>query len=332
MTRGLVLGKFLPLHRGHLHLIREALRRCDHLTIVLGPRFDEPIAAAIRLAWLRETAPEATVVQVRDTLPSTPAHHPDFWRLWREALREVAPGTTHVFTSEAYGDQLARELGAEHVCVDLHRSTVPVSATGLRQALWEGWDLLAPPAQRTLLRRVALVGGESTGKTTLAEELAAHYRTTWVPEYGREHMDGRSIATYGLADAISIAKQQLAREEAARSGARGVLISDTEAIVTAAWTASCGLAVPREVWDAHDAAPHDLYLLMSPDLPWIQDGSRELPHRQAWFFEWIRAALRERRLPFVTISGHGPRRTAAAIEAIDAARERWERPLRRWIM
>jgi HTH-type transcriptional repressor of NAD biosynthesis genes len=125
------------------------------------------------------------------------------------AAREV----THTpidcaFTSEAYGAELAQRLGARHVAVDPARALVPISASALRADPSAGWEHLAPCVRQDLARRVVLVGAESTGKTTLAQRLAARLRqrsaavsgTQWVLEYGREYTlykpaDARGRAT-----------------------------------------------------------------------------------------------------------------------------------------
>ena len=125
MTRGVVIGKFDPPHRGHLHLIRTALAGADEVTVIVCERADQPLPGALRAAWLREMAPAGARDRRRGRRCT-----PDDSRAWAERTREVlgyAPEL--VFTSERYGDAYARLLGARHVLVDLERRAVPVSAT-----------------------------------------------------------------------------------------------------------------------------------------------------------------------------------------------------------
>ena len=115
MTRGVVIGKFHPPHRGHLHLIRRARgrRRGHGDRLRAGGPAD---SGSLRAEWLREMAPPARVIVVEDVLP------PDDSRAWAAYTREVlgyAPDL--VFTSESYGDAYARFLGARHVLVDRER-------------------------------------------------------------------------------------------------------------------------------------------------------------------------------------------------------------------
>src|SRR5690606_16308182 len=101
-----------------------------------------------------------------------------------------------VFTSEVYGVELGRRFGAAAIDVDRERLRYPVSATAVRRDPVACWELLSAPVRAALARRVVVLGAESTGTTTLARALADHYRTTWVPEYGREYSE-RKLAALG---------------------------------------------------------------------------------------------------------------------------------------
>lgn len=320
----------MPLHAGHVALVEFARAQVDVLFVCLGARHDDPIPGATRMRWLQDTFPYAQVVRVSDDLPSKPEDDPAFWPKWREALSAATPGVTHVFTSERYGERLAHELGAESVVFDLARSTVPVSATQIRQDHVATWDLIASAAKPWFLRRIAVVGGESTGKSTLAAELASALKTVHVPEYGREHMVGRSLASFCISDAEEIATRQAELEEAARSKARGFLVADTEAITTAVWTELAAVPVPSAVWQADQTAPFDLYLLCEPDLPWEQDGTREFAGERDWFRSRLVAHLTRLGRPFVSVTGLGSERLSAALAHLEHARHRWFGELKAW--
>jgi HTH-type transcriptional repressor of NAD biosynthesis genes len=112
---GLIIGKFMPPHRGHQYLIDQALRHVagPDLTVLVCSLAAEPITGAIRYAWMNELYPGANVQHLTDELPSEPQDHPRFWELWVAAIRRFVPtGPDLVFTSEAYGDELAARLGA----------------------------------------------------------------------------------------------------------------------------------------------------------------------------------------------------------------------------
>jgi hypothetical protein len=123
------------------------------------------------------------------------------------AVFRTAAGTDRVdavFSSEAYGVELAARFHAQPVTVDLGREKVPVSGTAIRADPAGHWGMLGPGVRGWLARRVVVVGAESSGTTTMARALARHYRlrggvwaaTRWVPEYGRE-LTERKVAGTG---------------------------------------------------------------------------------------------------------------------------------------
>ena len=181
-TRGLVVGKFYPPHRGHQLLIDAALAGADEVHVVVCDRPGENPPAALRAAWLREIHPAARVHVIDDRYD---AEDSAVWAAACTQLLGFAPDV--VFTSEDYGERFAACLGCRHVLVDRARVAVPVSGTAVRADPLAHWDFLEPPVRGFYAKRVVLVGAESTGKTTLATALAAALDTVWVAEYGREH-------------------------------------------------------------------------------------------------------------------------------------------------
>jgi HTH-type transcriptional repressor of NAD biosynthesis genes len=143
---GLVVGRFCPPHLGHRHLITSAAALVDRLVVFVNSRDDEPIPGERRAAWLAEAHPDVRVVEVRHALP-TDFGDPDVWERWMMLFRShwpYADGPHIVFSSEAYGEELARRFGARAVAVDPDRTTVPVSATMIRERPLEHLHLLEP--------------------------------------------------------------------------------------------------------------------------------------------------------------------------------------------
>jgi HTH-type transcriptional regulator, transcriptional repressor of NAD biosynthesis genes len=243
VTHGLIIGKFLPPHAGHLHLIRTARNQVDALTVIVFSLAAEPIPGEQRRAWLQAACPGVRVLHRDDENPQEPHEHPDFWDIWTSSIRRACPEPVDVvFTSEHYGDELARRLEARHVCVDRERLAYPVSGTAVRRDPWANAHYLADDVRAWFLRRVVVTGPESTGKTTLARDLAAAFDTTWVPEYARAYLDakypgrpdGQPLCV--LDDMPEIARGQVAAEDAKAREARRVLFCDTDAAVTAVYS------------------------------------------------------------------------------------------------
>ncbi len=324
MTRGLVLGKFLPPHLGHAYLVEFAqayLGESNELTVVVGTLAREPIAGTLRFRWMREMFPNANVVHLTDENPQEPHEHPKFWDIWRESLRRVAPKPDFVFASEKYGERLASELGAVFVPVDVGRSAVAISGTAIREDPMTNWKFIPRCVRPHFVRRVCVVGPESSGKTTLASDLAKHFGTTWVPEYARTFLEPRaekkSVAPVRREDMVPIARGQIASEEALARNAERVIISDTDALATLMWSDLLFGDHDRELESLAASHAHDLYVLTAPDVPFVTDAVRYAPSERARFFEDAKRELESRNRSFVVASGDWESRRKIARSAIE---------------
>jgi NadR type nicotinamide-nucleotide adenylyltransferase len=269
---GLVLGKFLPFHTGHKHLVDTALARCASVTVVVFSRDAEPIPGDVRASWIRQECPGARVVHVVANYPDP--WDEESWEYWVSACRRCAPRSTHLFTSESYGDELARRMGIEHVMVDRARGILPISGTAIRQDPIAFWEYVAPAVRPALVKRIAIVGAESTGKTTLAAKLAERFGTVWVPEYGREYCELKPIDTLVPSDLLAIATEQAAMEDRMAIQSNGVLFCDTDLMVTRAWCEHlCGTVHP-EIAEIERTRRYDLHLLTNLEIDWQNDGTR----------------------------------------------------------
>ncbi len=312
---GLVIGKFMPPHQGHVHLFDFARRMTADLSIVVERIAGEPIDSAVRVGWVRELAPDARVLHLDRHMPQQPDETPEFWPLWRDALLHLLGRPPDlVFASEAYGRPLAAVLGARFVPVDPARAAVPVSATQVRADPASVWPLLPAPVRAHYTRRIAVVGPESAGKTTLSRQLAAALGGTWVPEYARTLLEHTEAPDSDWAPTLAlIARGQHAAEEALARQSTGVLVCDTDVLTTALWWERLVGPPPRWLREMADAARYDLTLLCAPDLPWESDPVRYLPADQAWFFARFEAELGRLGRPVHVVRGSD--RLAVAMQA-----------------
>ncbi|WP_299537534.1 AAA family ATPase [uncultured Streptomyces sp.] len=337
---GLVLGKFYPPHAGHHHLVRTALERCARLTVLVCAATVESVPLADRVAWMREVHPDATVVGAVDDIPMD-VHDPAVWDAHMAVFTAAVPGPVDaVFTSESYGDELARRFGAEPVCVDPERTAYPVSGTAVRKDPVGCWDFLAPPVRAALARRIVVVGAESTGTTTLALALADHYRrrggvwaaTRYVPEYGREYSEQKLAAlraadpraqwedvVFSTDDFPLIASVQNVREEAAARSGSPVLICDTDSFATTVWHERYVGGRNPLVEETADRTAHHLWLLTDHDgVAFEDDGLRDGEELRPWMTDRFRAELTRTGRRFIEITGTREQRLATAVEAVDA--------------
>lgn len=167
--------------------------------------------------------------------------------------------------------------------------------------------------------KIALVGPESSGKTTLAAQLAGHYGTVWVPEYARTYLTSLDRA-YTQDDLTKIAKGQLELEASLASQATRLLICDTNLLVMEIWSQVAYGYVAPDLAALLNLSTYHLYLLLSPDLPWQPDPLREHPDPadRTELFKRYESSLIHHALPYATIAGIGDQRLHQAIHAIDA--------------
>jgi HTH-type transcriptional repressor of NAD biosynthesis genes len=321
---GVTVGKFNPPHLGHRHLLATAAARCDSLHVLVGTRPGQTLDPGDRAAWLVDALPDH--LRDRVVVHLTPEDIPEHHEPWAARALQLLPRRPDVaFTSEAYGGPWAGAMGCAHESVDPARTAIPISGTAMRADLRSHFDRLVPAARAALCRRVVLVGAESTGKSTLAQALAATLRTTWAPEHGRTYWEGRQHLrdqTWATAEFRHIAHAQQALADAlARSTSAGVLLCDTDALTTAVWHRRyTGADDPGLEALARRSAP-DTYLVCAPDFDWVQDGTRESrAQRQAMHDETLRrveTACRHDGVPWHLLTGPPDRRLADALAVVD---------------
>lgn len=324
--RGFLLGKFMPPHAGHLSLIRAARALVDELTVLVCWLPGDPIPGETRLGWMRALAPDCRIVGHGAVVPQAPEDSADFWPIWRGIVASAHPELIdYVFAGEDYGAELARQVGGFFVPLGgrvLGLAGDPVaglSASAVRADPATHWPYLPPPVQAHYRRTVCLHGAESTGKTTLAAALAAETGALTVGEYGRSHCEVHR-EPLGLDDLLLIGRAQTAMIAAAAAWAGPLLIADTDALMTAAWTEMLLGTRPAELMAAPKA---DLYLLLEPDLPWVDDGTRFFadPAERHRFARIVEQVLVDAGVPFVRVSGEGEARLQAARAALGAIDE-----------
>jgi NadR type nicotinamide-nucleotide adenylyltransferase len=166
-----------------------------------------------------------------------------------------------------------------------------------------------------MIRKIAITGPESTGKSMLARQLAAHYHTRWVPEYAREYLEHLE-RPYNEDDLLTIAQGQLKLEASIMPGAGDFLFCDTELLVLKIWSdVKFGRCHPWIL--EHLKIPrYNLYLLCDIDLPWEYDPLREHPDQRQYLFDLYYNEMKNRRFPFFVVSGTGPDRVRNAIDII----------------
>ena len=168
-----------------------------------------------------------------------------------------------------------------------------------------------------MLKRIAITGPESTGKSWLTKKLADHYNTVWVPEFAREYLEAKDNV-YDYDDILSIAQGQKEMGDALANIASQLLFYDTEAIVTKIWSEVVFGRVDRWIENEITTNPYNLYLLCYPDIPWEPDPLRENPYNRMELFELYLNELQDKRLNYKVINGKGKVRLNRAVDAVNS--------------
>ncbi|MDX1910132.1 MAG: AAA family ATPase [Saprospiraceae bacterium] len=306
MVQGFITGAFAPLHRGHAYLIEQAAAQCERLSVFVCSRPDDDLPGWLRYHWVKSSFP---TLDVRHWI-ETPGR-PDVWAYCREQ------GYEKVFEGGKNQCAAAESNGIQHITIDPDRRQFPVFSAEIRLEPLKHWDHLLPNVRPHYIRRVALLGPESCGKSFLAEQLAVRFNTVFVEEYGRTYCEKFGMDSTEL-DFAHVAGGQLYREDEMALQANRVLFCDTELIVTQVWSEVYfnGKCQPWIFWADH-LRRYDLFLLLAPDIPWENDGLRRFETQRQWMFERLQQELECRGLPFLIIRGPFATRTQTAVEAVE---------------
>ncbi len=306
------MGSFDPPHLGHIDAIEKAGSQVDRLIVVLddGPTTVTP--ALRRAEWLADSVPDATFIIASFSQQQE----------WAERAHELAAQRpTRAFIYEEKLTETAERLGVpvEHIVIDSEE--FPVSERELRSNLREHYTWLVPAARASFAKRVTLAGAESTGKSTLAIDLAHHYQTTWVPEYGRWYTDGRvglKDRTWTADEFVRIAvTHHQGEEDLARRSANGLVILDTDALVTKVWHRRYLDSENPPLEKLVDRYLPDLYFVCAPDFAWVHDGTRESPdYRHDMHLDTLHL-IEATGVPYVELTGDAQKRLKEAIGVID---------------
>lgn len=170
--------------------------------------------------------------------------------------------------------------------------------------------------------KVVLFGPESTGKTTLAKQLARHYHSVWVPEYAREYLQNKwnnERKTCTQSDLLPIAKGQMKLENDLAQKTDSVLICDTDLLETKVYSEEYYKGICDPLLEKYATEnTYDLYLLTYIDTPWEEDDLRDKPNKREEMFLAFEASLKENNRPFILLKGSKRERLQKAIEVIDS--------------
>ena len=321
---GLVIGKFYPLHTGHVALLTAALARCDRVTVEVLGSATESFDVQTRAEWVRRTVPATRVVATEDEAEIDF----DSETAWQHHTAKIAglldpdDPVDVLLSSDTYGQELARRLGVAWHQVDPGRESNPARGTDIRADVARNWWALPAAVRGRLARRVVVLGAESTGTTTLARQLAEHYRTSWVPDFAHEwtqRRPGGLQSPWHPAEFDLIAAEHARQEDdAAEQVALPLVFCDTDVLATGIWHERYLGQTSSTVTALAARRVPDLYLLTGLDVPFVDDGLRDGEHLREWMHGRFVEVLAAQPAPCVTVTGDESQRLEHAVREVDA--------------
>lgn len=282
---GLIVGKMWPVTNGHLHLIDTAAAQCQLLDVIVIGRAHERPSANQRFHWLNDIYKYHPNVEIGMAASPGEEYELDspYWAKYVEEMVSDYPDA--FFTSEPYGETwaaAARDLGYDtvHVQVDLDRSSTPISGTQVRAEPVKYWNYIPTSTKEFYAKRFCVIGGESTGKSTLSRNVAAALGARYTIEAGRDYVEFYGARKDDPAIWSYIMREQPERERLAAMNSNGIVVCDTDLLSTCVW---------YEMWVGKDdfyntvlmptalATRHSydhFFMLDHNDVPWVDDGTR----------------------------------------------------------
>ena len=323
----LVLGKMFPVTKGHLYLIDTALSQSEMVHVIITHNPSQSIPGEVRFEALKLCYDKVTNIKIYcvsdENLPAYDYECEtldEFYSYWIPLVYSQVDALDAVFTSEKYGDDFARYLGVEHVLVDQERKSVPISGTMVRNNPFKNWEFIPQSMRPFFVKRIAIMGPESVGKSTLTKNVSNNLGTNFVPEYGRLVYEINNSVT--IDDFIPISKGRQEIEDWMIKYSKKYLICDTEDITTYLFSK---MYCPNEYkkvepyfLDVLKTKPkYDLYILLKPDCEGVQDGTRNFLEERMDHYDVIKSELINRGCNFVEVDGDWDERYKESLRLIN---------------
>jgi len=279
------------------------------------------LSGEIRMRWIKESFAHVSELEVivfnyrESDLPNTSESSFEVSKVWAQQLKMLFPDYSIVITSEPYGNFVADLMNITHIQFDHSRLEIPISASAIRNNLFSNWHFLPASVKPFYAIKVALLGTESVGKTTLSEQLSKYYSCSLVHEAGRDLIADSNSFTYN--DLLMVASEHSKSLRIAMTGDHPLIIMDTDIHITMSYSQfifGMDLSVNNEILSNNKA---NLYLYLVNDVPHVQDGTRldidrrnelDLSHRQV---------ILDNDIPIVELSGSWEERFSVAVQQID---------------
>lgn len=282
---GMYGGAFNPLHLGHVNDIIMASNQCEKLYVVLSNTNDpNEIDHRERFMWLKNVTNDIENVEVFEIFDKNESKATYDWNTGADDIkRYIGEKIDVVFSGDDYKEKnIWEKLYNDSEIVYFSRNEYPISSTEIRNNPFKYYDYLPKVVQKHYVKKVCIIGTESTGKTTLTRNLAKCFNTTYVEEAGRYICDDAGgIDNMQPYHYFEILFKQKQLEKEALNNANKILFIDTDSLITLYYY-QLGFENTNDYDKTFiDIAKgisalnnYDLYLFLESDVKWVQDGTR----------------------------------------------------------
>lgn len=327
-----VIGRFLPPHIGHLSMVKFANQFAQRTTLLVEQDLNEAIPVDDRVHWLKQSVHEneVNVIPLYGIHPPSPPADEEgakeFWLYWKNLIAQCAPNIDVLISSDDYGQRLAQDQNVPWLPFD--RKTFPISATIVKERPWDRYQWLVPAAREALLRRLVIVGAESTGKSHLCEHLAhtGQNPTVFVPEYAEHWIRRHANQNWDSETLLTFLNGQTASRNGLRAVANRWMCEDSHALTTAVWAEYLGhhdLAT-QAYNQAQNDRPHHIIVCSTKGAVWEADVHRPEQSDLDFFEEKFIEKLDEWGWDYSVVSGDWDTRTAQGVAVRERFLYRWQ--------
>lgn len=225
------------------------------------------------------------------------------------------PDYSLLITSEEYGKFVASFMNIRHVAFDIPKKLFPVSSTAVRKYLFKNWEYLPDSVKPDFAIKVVILGTESTGKTTLAEDLSKHFSCSLVSEAARDIIANSNDFCFD--DLHVVATEHARRIEKAILGDSALVIIDTDIHTTKSYSLFTFQKQLETSVDIYNANRADIYLYLNNDVEYSQDGTRLSEGERNLLDHSHRLVLKDHNIDIIEINGNWEQRFQKAVAQIN---------------